>query len=192
MAKGHEKISSPIRVCRAILWAGWALQMLGCQARPHAPALGDEPVYQNTREGIRFLAPEEWTLRAKAEIPPGKADKERLLVAYARRGADKGATLEVTLADLAPATDLAVYQGSHSFGAEKWRSAAPAETLQINGIPAVRLAFAVRSGKEELTREVVAIRRSERVYFFTGIFPTGDSKARDQVRRAIASAQWKN
>src|SRR5438105_510697 len=59
---------------------------------PRAPALRPEPVYSNAREGFRFVAPEGWALVAKADLPPGPAEKERLLVRYqATSGGGAGA-----------------------------------------------------------------------------------------------------
>src|SRR5207249_7528635 len=80
----------PAGLLVAWLSAGWG-------SLPRAPALIDEPVYRNAHEGFRFLVPEGWTVHSKGEPPPGRADKERLLVNYQRYGGDKPAQFEVTL-----------------------------------------------------------------------------------------------
>jgi hypothetical protein len=164
----------------------------GCAPRPRAPALGQEPVYHNTAAGLRFLAPEGWAQVAKGEVPPGKQEKERLLVAYQRPTPGSNARLEVTCTDLAKGTDLAVYLAAPAFGVKSWQTAATAEALTAGGVASHRFIFTGRAGAEDLTREVVACRRGERVYFFTGLFQSGDTKARDEIRRAVASVLWDN
>jgi hypothetical protein len=170
-------------------WAALALGLavLGCDARPRAPALQEEPIYQNTREGFRFLAPEGWTVQARADVPAGRLEKERLLVLYSQQGA----TLQVSMADLPESSDLAEYLAVPAFGVAKWEASAPPASLQLGGQPAVRYQFKGRAGKDPLDREVIACRHGERVYFFTILTPAGDSTARDVARRAIESTTWK-
>src|SRR5205807_3959401 len=74
-----------------------ALIFLLGRGGPHAPALRSEPVYNNTREGFRFVAPEGWSQVAKADLPPGPVEKERLLVRY--QAATGGGAMEVTIVD---------------------------------------------------------------------------------------------
>lgn len=162
----------------------------GCSGRPHAPALGNEPVYENKREGFRFGAPDDWIQHAKAEVPPGKTEKERLLVNYQPPVPGKIAFFEVSLADLSESTDLAGFLSSPSFGVSKWRTAGPVREIPINGAQARVYAYGGRIGREEITREVTVFRRGERVYFFTGVYPNSDSQLREQVRRSAASVIW--
>ncbi len=175
----------------AALIAGCAL-LVGCSSKPRAPALENEPVYQNKREGFRFVVPEGWIQTAKADIPPGKAAKERLLVAYQRPVHGKPAFLEVSLADLPDSTDLAAYLAEVPYGTSKWRRSDPPQPLDVGGVPATRYFYTTRVGKDDLTREVTTFRRGERVYFFSGVYPTGDSQAREQLRRAAASTIWES
>jgi predicted Zn-dependent protease len=168
----------------------FALLACGCHGRPHAPALRDEPVYQNSREGFRLLAPEGWTQSAKAESPAGTVDKQYLLVRYDRlTGA--AASLEVALVDLPSERDLEAYLAGGSHGVAAWRRAAAPEPLSIGGADGMRFVSGGRAGKQELTKEVTAFRRGDRVYLFTGVFPTGDTTARAQLRRSVDSLLWK-
>jgi hypothetical protein len=169
----------------AALVAGW-------RSGPHAPALSNEPVYQNSQEGFRFLAPENWAQYAKAVLPPGKLDKERLLVGYRCPPPDKPAQLEVSRADLPPDTDLTEYLRKPAFGSDKWQVKGTPEDVPVNGVPAVRTTLVARSGREETVREVVTFRRGERVYFFSGLYPGGDTKAREEIRRSVGSVIWKD
>jgi hypothetical protein len=175
---------------RVLLLAGGVLWLAGCGSHPRAPALQDQPVYQNDREGFRFLVPEGWKQYARADLPPGKIDHERLLVQY-RRKEGKAATLEVSRVDLPASTDLATYLTAPAFGVNTWRFTVR-EALEVGGKPAERLLLTGRRGAEELTREVVAVRRDERVYLFTGIFASGDAAARSAVRRAVGRVLWKS
>jgi hypothetical protein len=163
----------------------------GCGTRPHAPALGEEPVYQNKAEGFRFLAPEGWVPYAKKEYPPGRAEKEHLLVAYKRMNAEKPAALEVSLVDLPLSTDLEKYFAGSSLGARFWLLQGDVEELEVDGLRGLRLTYTATLDKEPTTKEVSAFWRGERLYFFTGIFSTSDAKAREEVRRCVSSVLWK-
>lgn len=180
------------RVRRSLLAVLVLLLLTSCSPKPVAPALKDEPVYQNDREGVRFLVPDGWTQFAKGDIPPGKLDKERRLVEYKRKTFGKGAGLIVTVVDLEPTADLAAYLAGPAFGAEKWQLKGKPEAIEINRVAAQRFTFVSRIQKEEMVREVVAFRRGERVYLFTGLFASDDARARDQVRRAVGSTVWKS
>ncbi len=172
------------------LAVGW-FALAGCNPRPHAPALDNAPIYQNDREGFRFLLPEGWSQGIRADVPAGKAQKERVLVAYLHPSAEQTAVLEVTLADLPETLDLTAYLAEGSNGVTAWRLQSGPESLEVHGTPARRWAFTGRSGKYERIKEVVAIRRGERTYFFCGLFAPTDTTARDQVRRAVGSIIWK-
>jgi len=169
-----------------------AASLLGCNSRPHAPELSDEPVYVNDHLGVRFLAPEGWTQHAKADVPSGKLEKERLLVRYERPGSANSAVLEVTVADLPVSLDLNTYLTGAAYGAEKWRLARPAEEFSVEGSAAVRYVLSARVRGEETTREVVVFLRGERIFFFTGIFASKNSSARSEVRGAVQSVLWKS
>src|SRR5438034_9828111 len=97
-----------------------AIYVFGCRSEPQAPVLRNEPVYQNDTEGFRFLTPEGWRQHAKVNVPAGKLDKERLLVQYVRLvAAERGASLDVSMADLPTSTDLATYLAGPSGGAKR-------------------------------------------------------------------------
>src|SRR5689334_14831576 len=110
---------SPIRTATAPLILVCAALLAGCNSRPRAPALRDDPVYQNDREGFRFLAPEGWTQSARTEVPPGKVKTETPLVDYRRTKGEGRAALRVSLADLPESTDLESYLSGPSYGVKK-------------------------------------------------------------------------
>jgi hypothetical protein len=161
----------------------------GCQPKPKAPALLDEPVYQSD-EGFRFLVPEGWTMAARGSLPPGPLDKERLLVQYRRSADDKQATLEVSAADLPEDTELAAYLGGPSFSVSHWNPSGPPENLEVGGRPGTRYRFKARVGGSELAKEVTAFRRGGRVYFFNLLFAPSDAAAPEQFRRAVGRLVW--
>src|SRR5215469_13304485 len=179
----------PMAACRNGLLIAAALLGWGCQPKPKAPALLDEPVYQS-EEGFRFLVPEGWIMSARANIPPGPVEKERFLVQYRRASADKQATLEVSRMDLPEETDLAEYLSGPSFSARHWQPSAPAEKVEAGGVRGSRFHFTARVNKAEMAKEVTAFRRDGRVYFFTILFSPKDASAPEQVRRAIGHLVW--
>jgi hypothetical protein len=162
----------------------------GCGPRPRAPALQDEPVYQNKQEGFHFLPPEGWIIHARAEVPPGKLSEERLLVEYKRVTSAKPASLEVSMADIPAGTDVAACLEGRASPDDSWQPQGSAENIEVGGQPAARRAFLGQFGQDRVMREIMAVRRGGRVYFFTGLFPADDSKAREQVRKAVASVAW--
>jgi hypothetical protein len=162
----------------------------GCPAGPRAPALQDEPVYQNSQEGFRFVAPEDWNMRSRAEFPPGPMPQERLLVEYKRRASEKPAALEVSMVDVAPEKDVADCVRERGGNSGDWKPSGVVERLEVGGLAAARAVFVNQSGSEVTHREVVAVRRGSRVYYFTGVFPAADKKAREQFRKAVASLSF--
>jgi hypothetical protein len=173
--------------------AACVLGVAGCSNEPRAPALIDSPVYQNDGEGFRFLVPDGWKISAKAEMPPGKLDKERLLVQYHRTGdATKATLLEVSAADLPVEADLAQYLAGPSFGAGKWNATSKPEVIPGHGVEGLRLSFRGQVERTGMMKEVVAFRRKQRVYFFTMIAANGDGTAPDQFHRAVESVVWKD
>ncbi|MGH7172317.1 MAG: hypothetical protein ACRELF_10840 [Gemmataceae bacterium] len=183
-----RELSRPALVCAsAMLVVG--LLSAGCQPRPKAPALLDEPVFQSD-EGFRFLVPEGWIMAARGNVPPGPIDKERLLVQYRRADRDKQATLEVSLADLAEDTDLAEHLSGPSFSASHWKPEGSPESLEAGGRAGKRYRFTGRVTGAELAKEVTVFRRGGRLYFFTLLFSPEDATAPQQVHRAIARIVW--
>lgn len=163
----------------------------GCASEPRAPVLSDEPVYQNSAEGLRFLAPPGWSQRAKANLPPGKLGKERLLVQYRRLTQALVASLEVTACDRETAADLNALLSGPSFGFQQWQPQKPPEPVQAGDLQVQRYVFSVPRDKERLVKEVVVFPRGERVYLFTGLYYASDTAAREQLRAAVESTIWR-
>jgi hypothetical protein len=165
------------------------LGAVGCTPPPRAPALEDGPVYQNNREGFRFLVPDDWTQFASGEAPPGKVDNEAMLTEYRLLKAERPSILRVTLLDIPPEDSIEAYL-TDQFGKLGWRLKGGSESCTAGGVAGTRFTLVNTASPQEI-REVYAFRRGGRVYFFTAILAASDSKARLQVRRAIESLSWK-
>ncbi len=163
--------------------------LAGCNPKPKAPALLDEPVFQSD-EGFRFLVPEGWIIAARGNVPPGHLDKERLLVQYLRTDSDAQATLEVSVADLPEDANLAAYLSGPSYSARQWKQIGSQEKLEAGGRPGDRYRFTARINNAVVDKEVTAFRRGGRVYFFTLLFPHAEATAPEQIRRAIGRLVW--
>jgi hypothetical protein len=169
-----------------------SLALVGCEVRPSAPSLTDAPVYQNNREGFRFLVPDNWTQRASAALPAGTLEGEVLLTQYSMKTAGAGAALEILCFESTQTDDLQAYHAGPSHGSQQWESLAPAESLDVNGTKAERFAYQARISDKDMIKEVVCFQRGSRVYNFIGLFWATDDKAREQMRRAVGSVIWRD
>jgi hypothetical protein len=165
--------------------------MQGCGTRPRAPALIDEPVYHNPQEGFRFSTPEGWRIQGRSEFSSGtRLEKERMLVEYRRLKRGPFASLMVSIIDLPEAQPIGEYLQKRVAVKSTWRPGG-SERLTLANQPAERFSFTGKGdGGVDVTREVVALRRGERVYFFTGVYSSKDTSARDEIRKALASLSW--
>src|SRR5262249_4426772 len=149
-----------------------------------------EPVYHNSQEGFRFVPPEGWTMRGRAEFPPGPQPQERLLVEYKRLPPQKPASLEVSMVDVAPAVDLAAWLQERAGEGGDWKPAGGVERVEVRGLAGARVVLTASSGGDNTQKEITAVRRGARVYSFAGIFVAADGRAREQVRKAVASVSF--
>jgi hypothetical protein len=161
----------------------------GCSERPTAPALTNEAVYQNDKIGLRFLAPEGWTITARTDLP-SSLPRPVTVVAYAVTHDRKTAELEVTAADLPEGSDLGAFLAGYQVGAQKWTPKKGPDDVTVNGAAGKRFLMSAGKGKDETLRETTAFRRGGRVYFFLVSFPASDPDRRDQARKSIDSVTF--
>jgi hypothetical protein len=196
MKRPANAVSSPRRQLRVLGLAAAVISLIILAAAligsswsktPHAPSLENTPVYQN--DVFRFMVPEGWSQHARAELPPGRLDRERLLVSYLLLQSPGPPTFQVTAVDLPPDTDLGKYLSGEAFAIEDWRIKS-GQAMTIGGQNATRYDLVRASGRPG-TREVTAFRRNGRVYFFSAMVPEAGAKAREQIHRAIETLVWK-
>jgi hypothetical protein len=164
----------------------------GCGNKPRAPQIqkGDGP-FHAASEGLRLQPPKGWRQFGYTELPGGRIAKEVDLVKYKLLDGRRIAVMRVSVVDLPEATSVDQFLRERPPSHEDWRPAsAKTETVDVSGQPGVRLAFNGTWEGKNAVREVVAVRRGQRVYSFTCIFGSGDTKTRDAVRQAIASVTW--
>ncbi|MFO0926212.1 MAG: hypothetical protein U0736_04115 [Gemmataceae bacterium] len=184
----------PMRSARPLLPALTLslLVLAGCSERPRAPVLRDDPVYQNDREGFRFLAPEGWEQQMRGELPPTRVTRERTLVDYRRTSGPTAASFRVSAIDLPATADLAAHLStSPVLNIRKWRATGTPQETKVGSAAGTRYELAGRAEGEEMAQEVVAVRRGERVYLFSSLFPMRDTEVRQQLRQVVASVIWK-
>jgi hypothetical protein len=163
---------------------------VGCSRGPRAPALLDEPIYENRQEGFHFVTPDGWKMQSRTELPPGKLTEERSLVKYERQTGERSSSLEVSMADVPSETDLTTCLQQRAAAPAPWPLAKPMERLTLGGQPAARAIFVSPLPVEREVHEIVAVRHGSRVYYFTAVLPVGDTRARDEVRKALATLSW--
>jgi hypothetical protein len=158
-----------------------------CASRPRAPELDEGTSFRSARERLSFTLPEGWSQQARAAPPSGRIDRERLLVLY-RRSAPR-ATFAVTLIDLA-GDDLESYVKKQLADGLPWRLSAPAESCHVGSRRGRRFVLSAKGPDGPLLREVVAVRRDGRVYFFATTRDRNDGDTRDRVRKTLAGVSW--
>jgi hypothetical protein len=162
----------------------------GCREQPKAPPLVNDAIYQNNKIGLRFLAPDGWSIVSRAELP-STLPRPIILIAYQQGKGESPAELEVLAADLAENADLGQFLVEHRIGAATWTIKSPPEPVTINGAAAKRIVLArPGKGKGEMRREATAFRRGGRVYFFIITFAAGDGLARDSAHQSVESVTW--
>jgi hypothetical protein len=166
------------------------LAACGCAERPKAPPLVNDTVYQNDKLGLRFLAPDGWSLVTRTDLPSSPLPKPIILVAYHLSKGESFSELEVLAADLAEGADLGQFLIEHRIGPAVWTLKPPPEAVTVNGVDATRLVLTRQKGKTEMRREATAFRRGGRVYFFIVTFAAGDAAARDAARQSVQSVDW--
>jgi hypothetical protein len=166
-----------------------AVLAAGCTERPKAPPLTNEAVYQNDKIGLRFLAPEGWSITARTDLP-GTLPRPVTVVSYAVTHAGKSADLEVTAADLPDGTDLGAFLAGYQVGAQKWALKKGPDDVTVNTATAKRFLMSAGKGKDEVQREATAFRRGGRVYFFLVSFPASEPDRRDQGRKSVESVTF--
>src|SRR6478672_6525917 len=55
-----------------IVLLGAVFAAVGCNSRPHAPALLNEPIYQDDQAGFRLEIPDSWIIYAKSNLTRGE------------------------------------------------------------------------------------------------------------------------
>lgn len=167
-----------------------ALVGAGCSDRPKALPLAYEAVYQNDKIGLRFLAPEGWTIVMRSELPSGALPKPVVLVGYVQSKGDKPAEFQLLAADLPEDKDLGVFLTEYRIGADKWMPNKAGEPVTVNGTAGTRYVMTRGTGKNEFRREATAFRRGGRAYFFIITFGAADPDRRDQAHKSVESAVW--
>lgn len=167
-----------------------ALLAAGCADRPKAPPLTTEAVYRNERAGVRFLAPEGWSITTRADPPAGALARPVILVGYAYTKSERPAEFELLAADVPEGEDLGRFLAEHRVGSEKWVLRPGPQAVTIGGAAATRYVMTRGAGKDEYRREATAIRRDGRVYFFVVSFAATDPERRDQARKSVESVTW--
>jgi hypothetical protein len=177
--------STPLLLITAVLLLN------GCDSAPRAPELVDSPVYQNKSEGFRFRVPDGWKQTARSNLPPGQFEGENFLVRYLVQSPAGGSTLQVLcLTDPDGTVNLAEHNAIPSFGVENWSRKGAADAIEVGGMAAERMQYQGTLGGKAIHKEVLCVRRGERVYSFVGLYFDGDEKAQLAIRRALDSLLW--
>jgi hypothetical protein len=181
---------------RTAAWIGFlaALTVAACDRQPHAPPLVQGlAVYHDAREGFRFEPPPGWFQQVRAH-PPGRRGMEDLLVKYRSLASGDPGQFRVTMMDMPDPAGVPDYLAGRPPGEEEWRIDSRREETQVGGRRATRVTYRGTweedEGRKPVIKEVVAVPKGSRVYFFTGIFAAGDKAALETVRKAVASVAW--
>jgi hypothetical protein len=177
------------RTTRGLMLAGLCL-VTGCDSRPQAPELSDSPVYQNDSEGFEFRVPQGWTQTANAILPPGDFEGHTFLVRYLVQSPEGGSVLNVLCFTDQEQMDLQEYHAGPAFGVQQWDvidESTPVEVAELSG---QRMKYSGQLYGKTAHKDVLCVRRGNRVYSFIGIYFDGDDKAMHAIHRALDSLRW--
>lgn len=165
----------------------------GCRARPAAPALDNNPFYVNKLAGIRFLVPEGWHQQSKSELPAGLKldDAERTLVLY-RTFKPTPASMELSCRDIPEDVDLGEFLAKRKRSGSGWKRVGEPEPVEYGGRKGTRYYLTGTPAGKPTNSETVVFRRGERVYFFGGFYPTGDTIRRAHLRQFLEGLTWQD
>jgi hypothetical protein len=167
-----------------------AISLCGCDSGPEAPELRDAPVYENAKEGFRFMVPDGWTQTASSILPAGDLEGDAFLARYRVKSPEAGSTLQIECFQENEPVDLQEYHSGPSYRVNRWKLKGEPETVTLGGREAQRMMFEATMDGREISKEVVCFRKGNRVYSFVGLFSSTDEKARQQIQRAVASVSW--
>jgi hypothetical protein len=158
--------------------------------RPQAPELHHgETAFQSDTERIRFDVPADWVECARASLPRGPLPRELPLVKYKHPAENNTAMLRVTIAN-APPEKTPAQCLEQRLPEDEWRLMSGPEVLEVAGAPAARAVWAGQGTEKDVVREVVAVRRGTRIFYFTATCLGNDDTSRTQMRRAWKSVTW--
>jgi hypothetical protein len=167
-----------------------AISLCGCDSGPEAPELRDAPVYENAKEGFRFMVPDGWTQTASSILPAGDLEGDAFLARYRVKSPEAGSTLQIECFQENEPADLQEYHSGPSYRVNRWKLKGEPETVTLGGREAQRMMFEATMDGRDISKEVVCFRKGNRVYSFVGLFSSTDEKARQQIQRAVASVNW--
>ncbi|OWK46367.1 hypothetical protein [Fimbriiglobus ruber] len=163
----------------------------GCDpAKPRAPALVNEAVYQNNDIGLRFMTPEGWTVYSKSVLPTGPLKRPLQLVAYMHVEGDSKTDFELYALTMPNGKDLLAYLSENPVGPEKWTIQSPPTPQTIDGVVATRSTLVAKHGRADVRRDLVWANHNGRTLMFSITSPASDAQAREQAARSIASVTW--
>ena len=189
----------------ALAWLGTGLTGLAVLVMLDGCGPSRKPPRYDDEQGFHFTPPPGWSERARpaasgpataarrggADLPvPPPGPGERLLVRYDRPTAGRSAWTWITTAQRPASVSLETLLASRAPRAD-WRREGNPESLEVDGRPAARVAFAGRWSNQDYRCESVALCRGDQVYFITASFPAADATAREQVRQAVARITWR-
>lgn len=173
---------------RIALAAALVVPLAGCGGSKKAPGYEAE-------DGFKIVPPPGWVLRAKEGGPPQAskaplplppvAGSEKLLVRYDRVKSGDQAWLRASVLESTKSLKDTLATRSPGSG---WKREAEAETLEVAGLPAARLAFRGRWLGQEFLSETLAVQKGDRVYLISSSFPAADTDAREATRQSALAA----
>jgi hypothetical protein len=165
------------------------LTVAGC-GRTDPPELQQGlEVYHDDNGRFSFRPPAGWMQALRAGVQKGDRTQDSPLVKYKYAAGKEIAFFQVSAVDLPEGTDVTAFLDKALTRDEKRTSKSP-EDLIVGGIKATRDTFSTKWDREPMTREVVAVRRGPRVFFFTATFPPSNKSIRETVRKLLDSVTW--
>jgi len=172
----------------AVLLALGLALTAGCSAEPRAPPLVSESMFQNAEVGLRFLAPNGWSMTSRSHLPAGKLPQPVRLVNYISPRGERPAEFAVVVAD--ETADPAKFVDEFLFGPSVWSRKGLPESVTSGQAAGTRFTFSRHDQGEALIREVTAVPRGKRLVLFYLVYAARDRDNRDVGRACLESVAW--
>ncbi|MCS7044978.1 MAG: hypothetical protein NZO58_01350 [Gemmataceae bacterium] len=185
-----------LKLCLALLmilpswyfiWRHFQRPSISFEFKANRPMLDRLPGdYKADDVGLRFTPPPKWSMQLTSNEDPEHPLKERIVVKFKRIVAKAPAAwLRVTIVTTDNADEPIAETVKNRSPGKGWKSVGPPENLTISGLPAAKMTYHGDYSGARSIRELIGVRRGNRVFYFMITYQVADRAAQEEARQAL-------